>query len=177
MSQINYVNPRMKGAPPLTWQRLKEVIDYDPLTGLFTWRISRKGCTAGKPAGCQFGRYRYIGIDGRRYRANRLAFFWMHGEWPDGDVDHRRHSAGDAMYNLRIASPSQNQANSGRPKNNTSGFKGVGWSRAARKWRAFITVNHKQRHLGLFETKTDAAIAYNKAALVFFGSFAVLNAI
>ena len=74
--------------------------------------------------------------------------------------------------NLRLATPSLNNANQNRRRDNTSGFKGVVFSKWHQKWLARIQVNGKSFHLGCFETREEAAIAYQKAADSFFGEFA-----
>ena len=77
--------------------------------------------------------------------------------------------------NLRFATRSQMGANRKNSKNNTSGFKGVSWNLSLKKWRATIRVHQKKRHLGYFDDKTDAACAYNDAAVKYFGFFARIN--
>ena len=77
--------------------------------------------------------------------------------------------------NLRLATQSQNAINSGRRVDNTSGFKGVTWQKAARKWQSQIAVNGTNIYLGLFRYKIEAARAYNKAVKKHFGTFAYLN--
>jgi hypothetical protein len=87
---------------------------------------------------------------------------------PENTLDNRR-------SNLRRATASENGANRGIPAHNKSGFKGVSWHKARSKWRAFIKVNRKQIHLGLFSQKEDAARVYDQAAILHFGKFARLN--
>lgn len=77
--------------------------------------------------------------------------------------------------NLRICSNTENVRNQRRHKNNTSGFKGVSWHANRGKWRAYITPNRKQIHLGLFDNTEDAARAYDAAALEHYGAYAKLN--
>ena len=77
--------------------------------------------------------------------------------------------------NLRLVTHAQNQRNFKKFKTNTSGYKGVAWHKARRKWRAYIVLNAKQRHLGLFTSKIRAAKAYDEAARKLFGEFAHLN--
>lgn len=77
--------------------------------------------------------------------------------------------------NLRRATASQNAANRGIPKHNSSGYKGVSFHNQRQRWRAFIKVNWKQRSLGLYDDKETAARAYDKAAREAFGNFAHLN--
>ena len=80
--------------------------------------------------------------------------------------------------NLRIATASQNQINRGKQKNNTSGFKGVYLRRDRKKrWRAQIKFHRIIKHIGYFSSKEEAALAYNKAAVEYFGEFAKLNVI
>ena len=77
--------------------------------------------------------------------------------------------------NLRICTQHQNTCNNKKQKNNTSGYKGVSRDKSKNKWRARIKVNYKEMHLGIFENKIDAAKAYNRAAIKYFGEFAKLN--
>jgi len=77
--------------------------------------------------------------------------------------------------NLRPASRSQNAANRGPQKNNTSGYKGVYWHAKMKKWRAMIMVKPKLKSLGLFDDIKDAANAYNEAAKKYYGNYAKLN--
>ena len=79
--------------------------------------------------------------------------------------------------NLRICTKGQNEANNVKRKDNTSGFKGVTWYKRDRKWRASIGIKSKWKHLGDFENKIQAAIAYNNAATKYFGEYARINII
>lgn len=77
--------------------------------------------------------------------------------------------------NLRVCSLSQNQRNSRKQCNNTSGYKGVSWHKGRRMWQAQIVVNNKKVYLGAYDYVTDAALAYNAGAIKYFGEFARLN--
>lgn len=77
--------------------------------------------------------------------------------------------------NLRICSHKENLRNSRKPKNNTSGYKGVSWDKSRNRWKAYIIFDYKFKYLGRFKIKKDAALAYNKAAKDLFGEFAKLN--
>ncbi len=77
--------------------------------------------------------------------------------------------------NLRHATNSQNLANAGKKRHNTSGFKGVHWYAAGKKWVASIRSNNQVTHLGYFDSAESAARAYDNAALVLHGDFAHLN--
>ena len=92
-------------------------------------------------------------------------------------VDHTNGVTSDnRRINLRVCNKSENARNSKLYESSRSGFKGVSWHKAAKKWRAYITkAPLKPLHLGLFNTKKDAARAYNEAALNYFGEFARLN--
>src|SRR5262245_33505102 len=115
----------------LTAERLREVLDYDPSTGVFKSNGGRCGSRVGatlvgtvRPDG-----YREIRIDWQRYLAHRLAWLHVHGSWPAGDIDHVNGNPSDnRIVNLRLATRTQNNANS-RRRPNTSGFKGVHFCR------------------------------------------------
>jgi hypothetical protein len=93
-------------------------------------------------------------------------------------IDHRdTHPENCCKYNLRSCTHKENTRNCSIPKNNTSGFKGVTWHKNGKKWRSFIKVDYKQIHLGLYDSKIEAARKYNEAALKYFGEFALLNQI
>lgn len=92
------------------------------------------------------------------------------------EIDHKDlDKLNNLEINLRICTPSQNQANRGKQKNNTSGYVGVNWCKNAKKWEARIWSNNKKIHLGYFDDPKEAAKAYNAAAIKHHGEFAVLN--
>jgi hypothetical protein len=166
----------------ITQARLREVLDYCPKTGLFTWRercdAARKWNSrfAGKTAGyAQPGRYIQIRFDGGIYYAHRLAFLWMEG-WMPRQVDHENLDKADNRWsNLRAADASKNSSNRSLRGDNTSGYKGVCWHRKAGKWTAMIQLNGRSIYLGLHESLEDAAAAYKTAAEHYFGEFARTN--
>lgn len=159
----------------VTAEKLRELLDYDPETGVFTWRVVRRGSrgvgsVAGvpNPAG-----YVQIRIDGRLYYAHRLVWLWMFGEWPKAYVDHvNRDPADNRLKNLRAATNLQNQGNTKLQRNNTTGFRGVSWSRQRQKYTATLRANGKNQHLGVFRCPTAAHLAYCKAAKQHYGQFA-----
>lgn len=160
----------------LTVKKLKSLLIYDPDTGLFFWRISpsqrtKAGFIAG---GRQTLGYIRIPINGFRYFAHRLAWFYMHEAWPP-DLDHiNRVTSDNRIINLReIPTPAHNSANRKRFNTNTSGYSGVVRSRSGR-WRARIHSNSgKSKSLGTFIRKEDAHAAYQAEKLKRFGEFAV----
>ncbi len=145
--------------------RLREVLDYDQSTGVFRWKLRGKIVAAGSIAGAQAkGGYRQIYVDGRLYRSHRLAWFYVHGRWPAEQIDHINGVRDDnRIKNLREATRSENAQNRALNKNNTSGYLGVSFNKERRTWRASICVNSKQKNLGSFLRKRDAARAYKKA--------------
>jgi hypothetical protein len=91
-------------------------------------------------------------------------------------VDHINGDPADNRKdNLRLASEINNQRNMCLPKHNTSGFKGVGFRKDRGKFRAYISIHNKTKHLGYFDNAEDAARAYDKAARFYFGNFACVN--
>jgi hypothetical protein len=159
----------------LTAERLRELLHYDPDTGVFTWlrvkgRRVRVGALSGKANG---GGYFQIGVDGRIYYAHRLAWLYVHGEWPVASIDHVNCDRCDnRLANLRPATKAQNAANARKRTNNSSGFKGAYWNARRNKWMASIEADGHQRHLGYFDNPTDAHKAYVAAAERHFGEFA-----
>lgn len=180
-----WTNLRLSGAESeLTAERLREILDYDSMTGIFTYRRSRgpkqkAGAVAGRISPKSMdngGGYRLISIDHVEYGAHRLAWFYVHGEWPALHVDHKNQNRdSNWIDNLREATRSQNMANQGLTKRNTSGFKGVSFHKASGKWIANIKANGKAIYLGLFVTAQEASAAYRTAALEFFGEFAAFE--
>jgi hypothetical protein len=163
---------------PLTPERLRSVLSYDPLTGLFTNRVDRGNRSrAGHIAGStRKDGYIEVAVDGRPYLGHRLAWFYMNGEWPPGRLDHKDLKRGNNKWkNLRLATPAQNLQNIGVSAHNTTGRKGVSWHKASRRYRASIRANGKQIHLGNFDTIEEAAAAYATAAQIYFGEFVRLS--
>ena len=149
----------------LTQERLKELLDYDPETGVFVWKVNKNRARAGATAGTKNNRlYTVIRIDRKDYTAHRLAWFYMYGTWPKDQLDHINRVRNDnRIGNLREATMQQNQWNPSKRKDNSSGYTGVGWHKKTEKWMAYIVINMKQKYLGLFNTPEEAHTAYVKA--------------
>lgn len=180
----------------LTAEQLRSILHYDPDTGLFRWSEGIDHWRAGMLAGTKMRtratgndyvvigigttsrgiydrEYIAIGVQKRVYRAHRLAWLYVYGEWPDRQVDHiNGDSLDNRIVNIRLATNYQNCLNRGLRRNNTSGVKGVSWSKRAQKWLAHITVNRKIMHLGLFDTIEEATAIRVEAANRLHGTFA-----
>ena len=147
----------------LTAQRVREVLNYDPETGVITWAAGKGSrARAGSSAGWEDARYHYVSIDGNNCRRNRIAWVWMTGKWPVGQVDHRNGNGKDDRWcNLRDVSHAVNQQNQRIPSsNNTSGYLGVTWDKAKGKWLAQIKVRNRNVGLGRFSNAEQASFAY-----------------
>lgn len=156
-----------------TGERVRELLNYDPDSGLFTWRANRSNqVKAGDIAGTlNPNGYVQIFIDGKGHPAHRLAFLVMNGEYPPNDTDHINNVKSDNRWvNLRLATRSQNMANKLNKATNTSGKKGVYLRRG--KWCARIQFDGKRYHLGFHATKETAWDFYVGAARLIFGEFA-----
>lgn len=155
----------------VTRERVIELLSYDPATGEIRWRVDRQRARKGEIAGivCPTHGYRIIGIDYGRYRASRLAWLIMTGEFPENVLDHvDRCRTNDSWANLRQATVKQNAENKGISDKNTSGVRGVSWIASRKKWAAHITHAGKAYNLGRYATKEDAISARKAAEKVMF---------
>lgn len=159
-------------------------MDYDPETGIFTWKIrsdvSRQGWNtryASKEAGEIYGRG-YVRVSLKindkkyRYLAHILAWVVMTGNLPENILDHRNTNKADNKWkNIREATTSQNSQNQGIIKTNTSGYRGVGWFKPKGKWRARLIYLGTEYHLGYFSSKEEAVKVYEDKAKELHGEF------
>jgi len=158
----------------ITQEILKEYLHYDPDTGFFTWlKSAGKRVKAGMVAGALTSDgYIQIKLLGRVYKAHRLAWFYIAGEWPKEYIDHINGVKNDnRISNIRQATQAENMKNTVVPKTNKSGFKGVCWDKAKNKWLAQLKLYGKTKYLGLFEKPEDASLAYQNAARKYHGEF------
>lgn len=161
----------------LTAERLRELLHYDPKTGVFVRKQmkSRYGTTAPnsrysmKAAGCLSSKhgpsagYVKISVDGRRYFAHRLAWLYVYGAWPSGTVDHINGDRSDnRIENLRDVAHYVNIQNQRKVSvgNKYSSLLGAHWSITRKKWRSSIMVKLCPIHLGWFDTDEEAHQAY-----------------
>lgn len=161
----------------LTAIRLRELLKYNPDTGEFVWRVSCRGTKAGDTAGTSGseGR-RHITIGYSRYKAHRLAWLYIYGNWPKGLVDHINVIPSDnRISNLRIATVSQNQTNQRSAHcQNKTGLLGAHWHTGKKKFKSRITIDGKEIFLGYYDTAELAHAAYmaKKAEIHPFGEIA-----
>ena len=144
----------------LTQARLKEKLDYDPVTGIFRWKDGKR--FGGKVAGWQEKHgYTRISLDRKTYYAHRLAHLYMNGAFPNGEVDHENQNRGDNRWSniSKWGTKSENKRNNSLRSNNTSGFNGVSWNKTLNKWEARITADGQKMRLGGFDSYTDACDA------------------
>jgi hypothetical protein len=156
----------------ITQERLKEVLSYDQESGNFHWIKSGKGTKAGALAGWIDNGYVRISIDQRKYLAHKLVWLYVHG-FVATEIDHINLNRSDnSLKNLRVASHSNNLANTKIKSTNKSGFKGVCWCKKRKMWRASINKNYKHIHLGFFDDLLSARDSYIEKANEIFGEFA-----
>jgi hypothetical protein len=144
----------------LTQHELKTVLSYDPITGTFTWvRPASVRMKPGDQAGC-VEPTGYVGmvVNYQRYRAHRLAWLYVYGVMPEGEIDHMDgDKSNNAITNLRVVTTKQNRENTGLQCNNTSGVRGVYWDKRREKWMARVQHHKKWIFLGRFDSIDQAA--------------------
>ena len=144
----------------MTQDELKQILSYCPITGHFTWLSPRANrVKIGDRAGCinKLDGYRQLVVNSKKYKEHRLVWFYVYGIFPTNTIDHINGIRDDnRLVNLREATLQQQNQNLTIRNDNSSGFTGVYWSKAASKWQAYIDIDGKRHHLGLFENKQDA---------------------
>lgn len=171
----------MTGRIEISQAVLKELMYYDPETGIFVWKersaswfkrerdknawnAHYSGQRAGSVASTG---YIDIGIQDKIYRAHILAWIYCFGQRPSHDIDHINGDRSDnRLSNLRPADRSINGRNQGIPIHNSSGVMGVHWMERIKKWQARIMASGKRLHLGYFENFDDAVKARRDAEMV-----------
>ena len=165
----------------ITADNLRSLLNYDPETGIFTWKNQRSTRPAGSIAGyAKYSkartRYWYIKISQRLYLAHRLAWLYMTGNWPPAEIDHVDcDGLNNRWQNLRSATRTQNLMNRYRSKHNKSGAKGVSFDKRSGKYHAKIKFDGRLIYLGQFNSLEEAASAYGRAANEYYGEFARMD--
>lgn len=163
----------------MTQQRLKELLEYDPETGM--WRWNNPQARNKKPISEQAGTisvhgYRIITYCGVKYRASRLAWLYMTGEWPSHEIDHKdRDKANDKWENLRDLTRSDNACNRGLQSNNASGARGVHWDNTRSKWFVQVKSEGGNIFVGRFDDFDEAVTARDRVAAQYQGPLVELN--
>lgn len=149
--------------PDLSQVRLKELLSYDSLSGVFRWKVNRPRARAGDLAGClSSGGYMRIQVAGRSYPLHRLAFLYMEGAFPADEVDHiNRDRLDNRFSNLRKVEKAANLRNKGIYRNSALGVTGV--SQRGSRYRAYINRDGRRVGLGTFDTLAEAKQAYASA--------------
>lgn len=148
----------------LTVERLRELLDYDPETGVLTWRTRTSNrVVKGAPAGWNACGYVHVGVEGRNYLAHRLIWLHVYGSWPKHGVDHiDGNRSNNRLSNLRDIPQATNTENRRTSKpGNKAGRLGVAPSR--KRWSAQIHLRGKKHHLGIFDTPEQAHQVYLEA--------------
>lgn len=154
---------------PLTAERLRELLHYDPDTGVFTRLVATGGryrADVGDVAGTDSDQgYILISVESYQYRAHRLAWLYMTGGWPQHEVDHRDAIRSNNRWgNLRDVTPKVNQQNLRKAqKNSKTGLLGASWCKRHKRFVARLYVGKKYRSLGYFESAELAHAAYVQA--------------
>lgn len=151
----------MKG-PRINADELRRRLSYNADTGIFTRNVSLNyRHPVGSVAGTEHKHgYIIIGIDGHYYKAHRLAWLYVHGEWPPSELDHiNRVKKDNSIKNLEPKSRSANTLNCVDARvNNQIGVLGV--SRRSSGFIARLGVDGVTRYLGHFKTPEEASAAY-----------------
>ena len=143
----------------LAQKELKELLHYNPETGLFTRKVSLSNrVKIGDIAGSiNSSGYIAIRVRGNPLSAHRLAWLYVHGVWPENEIDHiNQNRADNRLINLREVTGKENHKNMSLYKANTSGVCGVNWNRKYSKWHSRINVDGKSVWLGQYDDKFEA---------------------
>lgn len=152
----------------LSQERLRELLSYDPETGIFTWRVDRGAnrCAGKVAGGLNEDGYVIIEINGRSYGAHRLAWLYMKGCWPAQLIDHEDGiRARNVFSNLRDSNRRHNGENQRKAHTGKKSGKLLGTYRRKphHRWCAMIRVHGVLRRLGMFDTEQEAHNAYVEA--------------
>jgi hypothetical protein len=159
----------------ITAERLREVLRYSPIVGVFEWRIAGRRIRPGYLAGCasKTSGYIKICIDRKQYSGQNLAWLYMTGKWPEVVIDHKDGDrSNNAFNNLRPATRAQNAANARRAAHNKSGEKGVFFCNTSRRWKAQIKTGGSIAFSKMYKTLDEAVAGIREAREKLLGEFA-----
>jgi len=153
----------------LSWARLISLLSYNPYTGQFTWIKGRGHMAAGSMAGSVNAQgYITISINGDSFLAHRLAWYYVHRQWPikGKQIDHKnRVRCDNRIANLHVVSATQNSHNRGATSRSSSGIMGVCWEKDRGNWRAHICIRGRDHNLGNYDNLYQAVWARHKAEI------------
>ena len=162
----------------VTQELIMKLFNYDPVTGVFTRKVStnRSALVGSEVCNMNTNGYLRVRIYRKEYKLHRLAWLYVHGRWPLQWIDHINGDPRDnRIANLRECTPSQNGANKKVRCNSMSGLKGVSWNATQGKWFAAIQKDGKSKTIGFFDRAIDAHEAYCVAAKQVHKEFARFN--
>ena len=156
----------------ITQKQVKELFNYDPETGILTWRIKPANrVKIDNVVGCLDNKgYRRTTIDGKVYLNHRISYLHYHGYLPQF-IDHKK-GMSNKINNLRKCTSQQNNQNSKLCRRNTSGVKGVSWHKSSEKWVAHLSINGKDQYLGCYDDIKEAESVVKAAREKHHGEFA-----
>jgi hypothetical protein len=142
------------------FKQLQDSFHYDLISGVLTRKSTNRPCKGLDAYG-----YIQIGYLKKMYKAHRLVWAIVHGEFPKGQIDHINGNRSDnSLNNLRDVTQQQNAQNKTKMNRlNKSGYVGVCWNKRISKWQAAISFNKKITYLGVFSSPEDAHFAYLNA--------------
>lgn len=146
-----------------TLDRVNELLDYRPETGDLIQRRNRGGTArqGGLAGHINPDGYRRVRVDGKQYMAHRLVWLISYKVWPPGEIDHINGKKDDnRIENLRGVTRAENEWNKPANKCNSSGYRGVTWDPDYQQWRARVSIDGRNVHLGRFNTAEEANCAY-----------------
>lgn len=163
--------------PRITVSELKELINYDPDTGEIRWKKGRPGASSGNLAGTlKPSGYVIVLIKRKLYRAHRIAWFYMTGEFPTKEIDHINGNKSDNRFcNLRLADKTQNNWNKKVRKDSKVGIKNVLYFPNFKKYYVRINANKQKHQFGPFDTIEEAAKVAEAQRAVLHAEFAHVN--
>ncbi len=151
----------------ITQDIVRDLFTYSPDTGILVRAKKVKGgVNAGDEVGLSVNSagYKQVTINGKSYLLHRIIWLYVNGSLPVEIMDHiNRDKTDNRICNLRLVSKRENNINQGLRKDNTTGYKGVSYSKSKRKYVSHMRDIGKRVYLGAFTTAQEASIAYSKA--------------